>query len=155
MNVPKFIRQDPPLRAVKAGESSPEQFADIGKLVLAARERGDRMADEAKLPPAITLPPTASNIFAGNALDLLKKREEILNEAIMRAGDLELLAGEMIACGARVQDFQRHTQNLTTAILEARPALAVLPAAEAEAEVIPLRQTTDVSLPSDVESEGA
>jgi len=98
-----------------------EQIADIGKQVLAARERGDRAVVEAQRPASIALPPTASNIFAVNALNLLNQREVVLNKALMLAADYEMLAGENIACGARTQDFMMHMQALMEAISEARP----------------------------------
>ena len=104
-----------------------DDIADIGKDVIAARERGDLAVMQAKHPPRVTLPPTAANVFATNALELLKKREEVLNEALMRASDLEMLAGEMISCGTRVQDFFSTTQTITQAIVEAKPMLAALP----------------------------
>lgn len=126
VKVPQFVKREPDLE---------EKMADIGKEVLAARSRGDRALVDAKLPPRLTLPPTAGNVFASNAIELLNKREELLNEAIMRASDLEMLAGEMIACGARIQDFMKRSQHVTAAIAEAKPALVLVPPVEEPANV--------------------
>ena len=137
MNVPKFMRQEPTLRAIEGGQSSSEQFAGIGQLVLAARERGDVALEQTKQPPSLVLPPTAANVYAGNALDILKKREEMLNTAVLLASDCELLAGELISLGARMQEAMAESQRITTAIVEARPALAVvLPSSEPQAEPV-------------------
>lgn len=103
-----------------------ENIADLAKTIQARRAAGDRALADANRPPQITLPPTASNVFATNAIDLMQKREALLNEAIMLASDLEQLAGEMIACGTRVQDFMKRAQDLTSAIVETKPQLALV-----------------------------
>jgi hypothetical protein len=118
------------VRAVKDTQVEPlsleDQIAKIGRDIHESRARGDRLLEQFDMK---ALPPTPGNVFAANALALLHKREEILTEAKMRADELEQAVTEMIACGARIQDFQQHSQQLAQAIRDARPALtSALPA---------------------------
>lgn len=126
IDVPEFVNKPPAFIKNDSYQEIEDEIANIGKQVLAARERGDRALADAKQQNH-ALPPTASNVLGGNALELLKSREQMLNEAIMLAERIEMIAGEMISCGAQIQEFMKKTQNITSAIIEGKPALALVP----------------------------
>jgi hypothetical protein len=109
-------------QTAEIGNAVEQEMSSAFQEIQESRRRGTVNLDSLQKPT--TLPPTAGNIYAGIAVDLLKKREEIIREATVRAQELDQLANEMISCGVRVQDFMAHSQRAAQAIKEAKPIAA-------------------------------
>jgi hypothetical protein len=134
LEIPEHLRQDP--------DDLNQQMARVAQEIRESKARGDAAMDQARRP-VFELPPTAAGVFATNALDIMRKREEVLDAALMRAEELEQLAQEMLACGTRVQDFLLHTQNVTAAVVEARATATTAAPAAPSAAPAPPEETPD------------
>jgi hypothetical protein len=134
LEIPEHLRQGP--------DDLNQQIARVAQEIRESKARGDAAVEQARRP-AFELPPTAAGVFATNALDIMRKREEVLDAAIMRAEELGQLAQEMLACGTRVQDFLLHTQNVTAAVVEARATAAIATPAPAPAQASPAEEAPD------------